>query len=633
MNTNIQVAKIVILCYNKYVLNITTMTKLAERKPDSKELHRGPDGATSQLLGRAGLSGVEVSAGHFYGGDGHLIARTFDGEHRVLVGRANEAGGVSNEAVGVGDDVEAALQDSLERMRTLETVRTHSLARIEMTGSSFASFTSLEHYSPKVAPSRDIYPVPSYLETTLTDSESGDDTYQNTIAETGWQSELISVLADYLDNDPGGQQLVENLKIRSLSHLTPEQAVKLSAAFVQNVSSYTYEDAGSNQPTRADQSTAPELLKEGVDNRRDPNWAGNGVCRNVASNVKAVFEALKRTQAELSMLNNTYCVYGGGEDGVGYADSRSDSNSTMIGKRSGHAWNTFATIDSEGSVVATIIDATWALDKDTSSAIEHLDRTEIRAAAQLMQLFEESEVKPTAFSGLTSYVQRLIITSHTNQQLGDSARVGIREYVTTAYLNAATMLPEIPEGFTLPDTVVSSAYQFRDKLDHREIATLFALDKAGGGFEQERIKLIVAGYDGKRKVPIPDWKSAENLVFNDDDLQQLAYSAVGAERTALLAERSGKFRARLRELQPEALPPFNATESPEDAEELSYFAGLHGIHSKDPKIIMNKLRNRLKKLAGGDSVYKEMTAGLSDYEIAKEFVSIASALGNRGNDD
>ena len=116
-------------------------------------------------------------------------------------------------------------------------------------------------------------------------------------------------------------------------------------------------------------------------------------------------------------------------------------------------------------------------------------------------------------------------------------------------------------------------------------------------------------------------------------MQQLAYLAVGAERTALLAKRSGKFRARLRELQPEVLPPFNATELPADAEELSYFAGLYGIHSKDPKIIMNKLRNRLKKLAGDDSVYKEMTTGLSDYEIAKEFVSIASALGKRVNDN
>ncbi|MCA1806769.1 MAG: hypothetical protein LC687_02735, partial [Actinobacteria bacterium] len=557
-----------------------------------------------------------------------FIGKTPDGEHRIIIGSASEEGATNKEVVGVGKDVELALHDSLEKMRTLETVRTRSLAHIEMTDSSFASFTTLEHYNPKVAPSRETYPVPDYLEATITDSGNGNHTYRNTVEKEGWQTEIRTVLADYLQNDSGGQQLVESLKIRSLSHLTPEQAVKLSAAFVQNVSRYTQEDVGQKDLSRADQSTTAELLREGIANRKDPNWKGNGVCRNVASNVKAVFESLKATQTDLSMLNNTYAVYGAGADGAGYADSRVDQFSTSFAERSGHAWNTFVTVDKEGSAVSTIIDATWALGKDAGSAIEHLDRTEVRAVGQLMQLFEKSEVKTEAFVGLTDYVQRLIRNTSVNRQLSESGREGIRENVTTEYLKAAAQLPEMPEDFNLPEAIVSSAYRSRGKLEHEEVATLFALDKASGGFEQERIKGVIAGYDSKRKVPIPGWKSAENLVFADDDLQALAYEAVGEQRVNQLSEQSGAFRARQREVRPETLPAFDASERPADAQELSHFASQNGIHDKDPKTIMRQFNNRLKKLVGDDAVYDAIVAGRNDYDLAKNFSGIVKALRN-----
>lgn len=579
-------------------------------------------------IGRIGLSGLEISAGHFYGGDEQVIGMTPDGEHRIIIGSASEQGTTKNEVVGVGKDIETALHDSLEKMRSLETVRTRSLAHIEMTDSSFASFTTLEHYSPKVAPSRETYPVPGYLETTLTDSGNGNHTYRNTVEKEGWQTELRTVLDDYLQNDTGGQQLVKSLKIRSLSHLTPEQAVKLSAAFVQNVSRYTQEDVGKKDLSRADQSTTAELLREGIANIKDPNWKGNGVCRNVASNVKAVFEALKATQTELSMLNNTYAVYGAGVDGAGYADLRADQFSTSFADRSGHAWNTFVTVDKEGSATSTIIDTTWALDIDAGSAIKHLDRTEVRAAGQLMQLFEKSEVKTEAFVGLTDYVQRLIRSTSINRQLSESGREGIREYATTEYLKAAALLPEMPVDFSLPDAIVSSAYRSRVKLEREEVATLFALDKASGSFEHERIKVIIAGYDSKRKVPIPSWKSAENLVFADDVLQALAYEAVGEERVNQLSELSGAFRARQRKLRPETLPAFNAFERPADAQELSHFASNNGIHDKDPVMIIKRIHSSLKRVAGNYNVYEAVVVGRTDYDLAMNFSDIVRALRN-----
>lgn len=578
---------------------------------------------------RLAIGQIALSAGHFYRSDEQFVGRTLDGEHRVIIRASSEEGTTKNETVGAGKDVESALHDSLEKMRTLETVRTRSLAHIEMTDTSFASFTTLEHYNPKVAPSRETYPVPDYLKATLTDSGNGNHTYNNTVEKEGWQTELRTVLADYLQNDTGGQQLVESLKIRSLSHLTPEQAVKLSAAFVQNVSRYTKEDVGSKDLTGADQSTTAELLREGIANRKDPNWKGNGVCRNVASNVKAVFEALKATQTELSMLNNTYAVYGAGADGAGYADSRADQFSTSFAERSGHAWNTFVTVDSEGSAVATIIDATWALDRATGSAIQHLDQTQVRAAAQLMQLFERSEAKTEAFLGLTDYVQKLIRSSSVNRQLSESGREDIREYITTEYLKAAAQVPEIPDGFYLPDAVVGSAYRLRGKLEHKEVETLYALDKASGGLEHERIKAVITGYDNKRKVPLPGWKSAENLIFSDEELQVLAFDAVGEERVARLSEQNGAFRARLRETRPETLPPFNAAQRSADAQELSHFASRNGIHDNDPIIIMRRFHSTLKRVTGDDSVYEAIVAGRTDYELAKNFSNIVKALRSR----
>lgn len=131
------------------------MTAVLEQKPliSPDQLPTEQSGAIP-AIGRVGLSGVVVSAGHFYRADEQFIGRTPEGEHRIIIGSGSQEGRTKKEVVGAGKDVELALHDSLERMRTLETVHTRSLAHIEMTDTAFASFTTLEHYNPKVAPSR-----------------------------------------------------------------------------------------------------------------------------------------------------------------------------------------------------------------------------------------------------------------------------------------------------------------------------------------------------------------------------------------------------------------------------------------------------------------------------------------------
>jgi hypothetical protein len=579
------------------------------------------------VLSRAALEGVGVAAEHFYGADDHLFGKTWDGEHRLIVERTGKDGKSAREAVGVGTDIELALHDSLKQMRSLETVRTRSLAHIEMTDNASVDFTAFEHYSPKIAPGTESHPVPSYLDSMLTDTRLGNMTYLQTTAEKGWQAKTRTVLQGYLAGDPAGQQLVESLKIRSLDHLTPEQAVKLSAAFVQNVSKYSDADLKVPSATRADHSTAAELLQEGIDHKGDKAWQGNGVCRNIASNVKAVFESLKATQGELSMLNNTYAVYGAGLEGAGYNDSRKNEHSTKLGApQIGHAWNTFVTVDADGSAAATIIDATWALGEDADAALDHLDRTEVRAAKHIVDLYGKSQKKPEAFEGLSDYANQLVRIIAINPKVERSARAGIREYVTSEYLKAAAELPEIPEDYMLPSSLVGAAYQLRGQLDKTEVQTLFKLDKAGGSCEAERLKAVIAGYDKDRKVPLPDWKNAENLVFADDELQALAIDAIGEDRAAHLAEESGKFRACLREQRPESLPTFDPRANIADAAELRYIASQSGVHEKNPDSILSTMRRRLKTLAGGAGVLEAVTVGRSEYDLVRNYAAITEAL-------
>ena len=578
------------------------------------------------LVSRAALEGVGVAAQHFHGGDDHFIGKTSLGEHRLLVAQTQKDGGLHHEAVGSGHDVESALRDSLNVMRSLETVRTRSLVHIEMSGASSVDFTSFAHYNPKVAPGRDSYPVPSSLEAMLADDKAGQDTYTRTLETEGWQTELRGIVDNYVAHTPAGQKLAESLKIRSLDHLTPEQGVKLSAAVVQNLSKYSKNSAGEPSGDRADGMTTPELLREGIAKKDDPSWEGNGVCRNIASNVKAVFESLKQTQGELSMLNNTYAVYGGGSDGTGYADKRAD-NHHMALQREGHAWNTFVTIDAKGSAVATIIDATWALDQDADTALEHLDRTEVRAAAQIAGLFQRSERKTEAFGELTYYTDRLLRASGVNRQLTPKQQSDLREYAVTEYLRAAGQVEHLPEAYELPDSVMVAAYRLRAQLQNHEVENLFKLERAGGPVAADRMKALIRGYDQERdKAAMPQWQMAENLVFRDEELQELAYEAVGPERVAQLAELGARFRMRLRQQHPEKLPHFDPHARKADALELHTFASQEGIHDKDPDVIMRTMKRTIKRLAGDEADAKAIMAGRSDYDLAASFGEITREL-------
>lgn len=590
-----------------------------------------------RVLGRAALDNIAMSAGHFYGGE-PTVVRTPD-EYAVIIRAQGDSKG--DVRAGSGSDYDSALHATWEGMRSLEKIRTRPIASIEMThDGAYVDFTKLEHYAPKMAPGTEVYEVPDYLSDALENHiDYGGYTYSRTIEEEGWQDSILALAEEYIQYDPDGKKLVENLGIRSLNHLTPEQAVKFSTAFVQNVSKYENDEKGKPAGERADGMTATELLREGMDRKNDPSWRGNGICRNIACNVKGVFEALKDTQVEMSMLRNTYCVYGGGTDGSGYDDKRSEDDGmtyrTGPSAHQGHAWNRFVTVAENGSATIAITDATWALGKDIDTALEHMDYTQSRATPEIINIFNESEVKSMAFDSLTDYVRgTLRHTTGAGSRLHQSKREQMRGYVVTEYLQAAQSLLETSEGvsdyYSLPPDVVTEVYKLHGKLDRSEIETLFKLDTASSGIEREKIGRIVAEYDKNGNKVLSDRHKAGKLVFSDDDLQNVVYEAIGEARLRQLADVNGRFRARLRGLRPEDLPPFDASARKEDAEELRHFASENNISAwSEPEEVFNDFKSRLRRLAGSESVYEAILAGRTDYDLAKNFSAITTALRNK----
>ncbi len=576
------------------------------------------------VASRFTIDTVFGAAASFRGGSAPFIGRTLNGEHRVIIDR---------ETVGSGVDVEAAVADTLNGMRSLETIRTKSLATIKITPTSSVSFTALEHYSPRIAPSTEAYPVPDSLKALHSNEvEGGYQTYQNTTRHEGWQSELRGIVEGYITNTPAGRKLAESLKLQSLSHLTPEQAVKLSTAVIQSVSKYSYADIAKDRPagpTRADNSTTMDLLREGIANVNKPDWQGNGVCRNFSANVAAVFESLKATQSELSMLRNTYAIMSRGSDGEGYMDARQNPHHISIKPEPGHAWTPFYTVDSSGSAVVTLVDSTWALGTDAESAIQAMDYTNERAALMISSLFEQSENKSEAFIGLTHYYQRLAQSTTVNSRLRPADKERVREFALTEYLKAASEVEDLSDTGSIPSVMMSTAYQMRQKLEKSEIEALYRIDTATDNTERERLSRIIQGYSQGDGVIFSPAHLADRLNFRDNDLQRLAFSAVGPERITQFADSNGRFRARLRDLDPSALPPFDARTNPADARELAELAEATNlnIRERDPNSIIRRVTQRIRRATdGNEALFNAVTVGRSEYDLVKHAGAIVRSL-------
>jgi hypothetical protein len=574
-----------------------------------------------QMLAPQALEAVGLAAASFYGAQEHYLGEALNGGFQSMIVMPEEEG-ANHRDIGVGRTPAAALHDAYRAMCSQEAAHTRPLVRIEMTDDTAVSFTELEHYNPKIAPDIEAHKVPGYLKDIIAGTEAGSDTYQRTIEGRDWQKKLFGFVGSYLADSERGKALQGELKINSLQALTPEQAVKLSVAVVQDLSKYSLNSAGEADGKSADAMTTEELLRAGQEHKDDPNWEGNGICRNVASNVKAVFEALKQSQGELSMLHNTYAAFNGSMRGEGYTNTRPDFMTEADG--SGHAWNTFVTVDGKGSASITVVDATWALDKDPADAISHMDYTLLRMASAAREVFAASDHKKEAFTWLTDYYNQL---TSPHQGLTPEKARQMREYTMTEYLKvAAIALPEYSDGETMPlvpDGVTEAAYNLQDRLEVPELQTLFKLSEAK---LITNFPAILKQYVDGETMPRPEWQRIGRLVQPDDRLQAEIYEILGPDKMSAYADKEGGFRARLRELRPDQLPAFDLA-TPTDAKEFLFLAESQGLNQRDPKAVVREAHRRLEAAANNNPALVEaVTFQRTDYDLVKNLVGLTTRI-------
>jgi hypothetical protein len=562
--------------------------------------------AVAPLLGGEALLATSIQS--FYGASDAYLGRSVGGsEVRSII--KNKDG--KNEVISSGQSLGDTLSATLEAMHSLELVDTPPITRFSVDGKN-VSFTELKHYAPRIAPSSEAYLIPTHLERVLKNDSMGMETYDQTTKHEGWQKQLFEQVSDYADQDESINELVRNLNITSLSTLTPEQAVKLSLGIVQLSSKYSWVQEGEKRVAggkREDTMTTMELLAEGRAHVGETEWDGNGVCRNVASNVKAVFESLKANQTDLSMLNNTYAVYEGGSEGFG-TRKRGDTNKFSI-DGSGHAWNTFVTIGKNGESSITTVDATWAMGTNKEGSLKEPDFTSERMFENIAKISESTSDKTDVALAMSDYLNKFtrIIPGE-----GAVAREQKMQFALTEWLKVAPILVEadIP---SVPNGVVGAAYRLGAQLDKSELQTLFTVHEAGW---IDTFDAILGKYvDGKSVIG-----GSSRLISRDDGLQRAIYEKIGS-RTEEYANQDTDFRIRLRDLQPGVLPDFDPANNVADKSELSSLMRDAGLFSIGNKYYGDVVRaGLLKAVDGRQDVVDSLTAGMSDYDVLRHYRDI-----------
>lgn len=591
-------------------------------------------------IGRLSVDHAANIVSSFHGAERHYFGVPIDNKSVVnsIITTKGEDGRTTNELLAQGEDAAEAMYKTWLGMRELETVKTKPLTQLEIHKGVGVDFTKLEHYAPKIAPSLEAYKLPEHLKPLIEGNGRSQETYENTVAEQGWDKQLFSFVGNYLQT-PKGSELAKGLSITSLKTLTPEQAVKLSLSVVQDMSKYSKDAAGNADGDAADKATALQLLQEGLANKDvNPTWRGNGVCRNIASNVHAVFDALKANQGELSMLRNTYCAQSGGAAGEGYDDSRENTvgkNGISLGTIVGHAWNTFTTIDGTGSANVTIADVTWALESTREAAIEEMDYTSTRMARTARALYEKSDDIPANFTDMHDYYAKFV-----GEGIAQFATVAetskMLRFVMTEYLAAAnTAIGAIDKGDSghttealppVPFHIVAAAKRERGKLDPSEITTLFRMS-GGGQIEQSDFDTILAGYVEGRASDTIDPAGA--LSFRNTALQKAVLEKLPANTIRKLADGDAHFRASAREFAPGVLPPFDPEKNFSDAQELGVVARNGGlnVHSSSLKGIVTTLNRGLLGAAGGNQeLVDRATQGHDLYDQVKNYGQLTKVL-------
>ena len=575
----------------------------------------------------------------FHGSDEHYFGRPLDQQdkiHSIVV--KSENGKQSNEVIGQGESVESALYDTFLAMRSLETVKTKPLTRLEISEGVDVDFTNLEHYALKVAPTIEAYGVPDHVKPLLESNRLGRHTYDNTVAEENWDKQIFDQINRFTQSQRGAE-LVRSLKISDLRALTPEQAVKLSLSMVHDLSKYSFGDDDKPDGNRADTMTTMQLLEEGFARKDDPNWSGNGVCRNIASDVKAVFESLKINQHQVNMLHNTYASYAGGYEDFRINKRENAGDSVNLKDREpGHAWNTFTTIDTKGDASVTVADVTWSLEKTPEAALENMDHTMTRSARTVRKLFEQSDNKEESFHSLNEYYKNFLRDGFQRHRQSTEFDV-MTQFIMKEYLQAAQaalkeasptwIQQEMPHA---PDYVQGAAYRLGDNLAKSELTTLFRLSEEA--YAIDNFDGILQSYvrGGKNKViGTSGGIRAEQLAFTDEALSAKVIGLLDPDKIREYADSSTAFRVQARKFAPNALPSFDITNF-NDQREIVEVAKQNGLNvlSGDPRTITSAIKRGLLRAANGnEDKIQQLMARQDLYTLVGSYRETVKSLSNR----
>lgn len=531
----------------------------------------------------------------------------------------------------------------LQRRESEEKLTQKPLLEISTSGNEKIAFSDLDSFNPRVAPSEKSHEIPASIKKyllgkeKLAGTEPGASTYQETTKEKDWERKLYSFVSSYLEKD--GAESAKQLKIEHLESLTPKQAIELATQIVIDLTKYKLSDtkeqrgdlSAKPEKTKADQSTVLQLLREGQLRRNDSDWEGNGVCRNFASSVKAVFEALKVNQTKFSQLRDTYCVYEGGAET--FAPKRVKKNVFEMNK-TGHAWNTFVTVSREAAANAVIVDATWAKRNLETKKIEGLDYTLTRMEPVVNAIGQElQETAPDKEEQLKHILSFYMLKM---EKPGDTGGFVSPEEEKQFYATRALELMTrqgVPQE--LPKPLVEAIGQEYLKVadaDRTEIETIYKISQSNPDLD---FRNIFKNYLKDKQLSN---YHVEALIFRDDNLQRAAFEEIKLNKDFdKFLKESPKFRIRMREAIPQLFIDFSPATKPEDAAELKHMVGSQGmlrnyedmIDPRKPsedkiKSFFEKARQSLKTV--NPQKYDDSFAKLDDYQLVKQFDRIYREL-------
>jgi len=531
----------------------------------------------------------------------------------------------------------------LQQRESEEKLTQKPLLEIQTSGNEKIAFSDLDSFNPRVAPSEQTQEIPASIEKyllgkeKLAGTEPGASTYQETVKEKGWERKLYSFVSSYLEKD--GAETAKQLRIDNLDSLTPKQTIELATQIVIDLTKYKWSDTKEQrvettkpEKTKADQSSVLQLLREGQLRRNDSDWEGNGVCRNFASSVKAVFEALKVNQTKFSQLRDTYCVYEGGAET--FAPKRGKKNVFEISK-TGHAWNTFVTVSREGAANAVIVDATWAKRNLETKKVEGLDYTLTRMEPVVNAIGQElQEGAPDKEEQLKHILSFYMLKM---EKPGDTGGFVSPEEEKQFYATRALELMTrqgVPQELPKPlvEAIGREYLKVADDADRSEIETVYKISQNNPELD---FRNIFKNYLKDKQLSN---YHADALIFRDNDLQRAAFEELKLNKDwDKFLKESPKFRVRMRETLPQLFIDFSPTTKPEDAAELKHLVSSQRMlsrfeHMIDPrkpteeriKGFFEKARQQLR--AVNPQRYDENYAGVDDYQLVKQFDRIYREL-------